>query len=126
MTYQAGLQHPSSYSEQDGTNLYVRNLPLEMTSDLLLATFTPYGKVLEHRIMRDFATGISLGFGFVRFEKKSEADAAIATLNGHTLGTIPLVVKVADKVKEIGQVSDNVYIKQMPLNWDENNVRQVL
>lgn len=108
----------------DGTNLYVKGFPLEMNDESLLTTFSPYGDVTEHRIMRDLTTKVSLGYGFVRFSRRSEAQQAISALNGYTISATPMIVKVADKQgKTLGNPNDNVYVKQVPLNWEEQHLK---
>ena len=49
-----------------------------------------YGKVSEHQIILDKATGKSRGFGFVTFSQKADADAFLEEeshfLDGRTVG----------------------------------------
>ncbi|WKX96977.1 hypothetical protein Q1695_012992 [Nippostrongylus brasiliensis] len=68
-----------------GSNLYVSGIPKSMTLNELEAIFRPFGQIITSRILSDNITGLSKGVGFVRFDKKEEAEVAIQTLNG----TIP-------------------------------------
>nr|CDJ89932.1 RNA recognition motif domain containing protein [Haemonchus contortus] len=68
-----------------GSNLYVSGIPKSMTLNELEAIFRPFGQIITSRILSDNITGLSKGVGFVRFDKKEEAELAIQTLNG----TIP-------------------------------------
>ncbi|KAK6039127.1 hypothetical protein COOONC_23368 [Cooperia oncophora] len=68
-----------------GSNLYVSGIPKSMTLTELEAIFRPFGQIITSRILSDNVTGLSKGVGFVRFDKKEEAELAIQTLNG----TIP-------------------------------------
>jgi len=61
-------------------NLYVGNLPFQMTADDLRETFEQYGPVSRSQVVSDRETGKSRGFGFVEME--SGADEAVAALNG--------------------------------------------
>ena len=63
-------------------NLYVGNLPYDLSEDDLRATFAAYGEVASANIITDRETGRSKGFGFVEMPDNSSADAAIKGLNG--------------------------------------------
>jgi len=68
-----------------GGNLYVRNLPVDMNQDQVHEIFTPYGTVVQCRVLTDQGTGMSKGIGFVLFETRNQAQEAIDSLNGHVL-----------------------------------------
>ncbi|KHJ41872.1 ELAV/HuD family splicing factor [Trichuris suis] len=81
-----------------GANLYINGLPKTMTSSELELMFAPFGKIITSRILTDQATGISKGVGFVRFDKRNEAENAIEKLNGSVPAgsTEPMCVKFAN------------------------------
>lgn len=66
-------------------NIYVGNLPREATDDDLKQAFEAFGKVMSVNIIKDKFSGESRGFGFVEMPKRTEAEAAIAGLNGKDL-----------------------------------------
>ena len=66
-------------------NLYVGNLPYDISEDDLRAAFAAYGEVTSASIISDRETGRSKGFGFVEMPNNSSADAAIKGLNGRAL-----------------------------------------
>ncbi|HEY7213192.1 MAG TPA: RNA-binding protein [Thermoanaerobaculia bacterium] len=66
-------------------NLYVGNLPYRITEDQLRSTFEEYGRVSSCTIIKDKVTGQSKGFGFLEMPERSEAEAAISSLNGRDL-----------------------------------------
>ena len=63
-------------------NIYVGNLSREFTEEELREAFTEFGEVTSARIITERDSGVSRGFGFVEMAGKSEAQAAIAGLNG--------------------------------------------
>jgi len=63
-------------------NLYVGNLSYNVTDADLSEMFAPYGEVLSAKIITERFSGQSKGFGFVEMANRSEAEAAIAALNG--------------------------------------------
>ncbi|XP_048474066.1 ELAV-like protein 3 [Rhincodon typus] len=60
--------------------------------------FSQYGRIITSRILVDQVTGVSRGVGFIRFDKRIEAEEAIKGLNGQKpLGaTEPITVKFAN------------------------------
>ena len=80
--------------------LFVGNLAYTITVQELRECFEAYGTVETVRIMTDRDTGRPRGFGFVEMPNSSEAQAAIAGLNGTSLGGRPLTVNEARKREE--------------------------
>ncbi|HXS80347.1 MAG TPA: RNA-binding protein [Gammaproteobacteria bacterium] len=67
-------------------NIYVGNLSYGMSEDELREAFGAFGEVSSVKILMDRETGRSRGFGFVEMPNQSEAEAAIAQLNGKDVG----------------------------------------
>ena len=65
-----------------GRKLYVGNLSYEVDSSALQNLFTAHGTVESAQVITDRDTGRSKGFGFVEMGNDSEAQAAIAAMNG--------------------------------------------
>src|SRR5438270_8099204 len=76
-------------------NLYVGNLPHSTTETELRNIFEPHGAVEKITLVTDRDTGRSRGFGFVEMTNASEADKAIAALNGTDLGGRTLTINEA-------------------------------
>jgi len=72
--------------------IYVGNLSYDVTEDEITAEFGIYGKVESIAIPSDKISGRPKGFAFVEMASKSEAEAAIAGLNGKTLKDRTIVV----------------------------------
>src|SRR5205814_471930 len=68
-----------------GKKLFVGNLSFDTTSADLEALFSQAGTCESAAVITDRATGRSRGFGFVEMSSASEAERAIAELNGHEL-----------------------------------------
>ncbi len=66
-------------------NIYVGNLPFQLTEEELRELFAQYGDVTAARIIRDRDTQRSRGFGFVEMPNDEEAERAISSLNGSSL-----------------------------------------
>jgi RNA recognition motif-containing protein len=66
-------------------NLYIGNLPYEVTEEDLKTNFSEVGKVHSVNIIKDKYTGLSRGFGFVEMETEKDAEEAIKKFNGGQL-----------------------------------------
>lgn len=75
--------------------IYVGNLSYSMSEEQLRQTFEDFGQVDSATIIIDRDTGQSKGFGFVEMAVESEAQAAIAELNGKQMGGRMLTVNEA-------------------------------
>ena len=78
-----------------GKKLYVGNLPFSATEQGLSSTFAQFGTVESAKIITDRDTGRSKGFGFVEMNSDSEAQAAIAAMNGKAIDGRKLTVNEA-------------------------------
>jgi len=78
-------------------NLYVSGLPESAHEDYLRDLFAPYGLVQKTKIIRDHATQVPRGYGFVQMMDPAHAQNAIASLNGQLLpnASRPLTVRIA-------------------------------
>nr|XP_041567329.1 ELAV-like protein 2 isoform X9 [Taeniopygia guttata] len=96
-TIKVSYARPSSASIRDA-NLYVSGLPKTMTQTELEQLFSQYGHIITSRILVDQVTGVSRGVGFIRFDKRIEAEEAIKGLNGQKPpgATEPVTVKFAN------------------------------
>ncbi|GAA4325088.1 RNA-binding protein [Flaviaesturariibacter amylovorans] len=73
-------------------NIYVGNLSWNLKDQDLSDLFAPFGEVSSAKIIQDKMTNRSKGFGFVEMPNDSEAQAAIAQLNGSEVDGRNLVV----------------------------------
>ena len=79
--------------------MYVGNLSYDMTNEGLQTLFSQFGTVDSAQVIIDRDTNRSKGFGFVEMSSASEADAAMAALDGKENGGRALKVNEA-KPKE--------------------------
>lgn len=63
-------------------DIYVGNLPYDVTDVELQGQFEKFGKVNSARVVMDRDTGRAKGFGFVEMPDRAEAEKAIAGTNG--------------------------------------------
>lgn len=80
-----------SHKPDTESNLYISNLPPDMTLERLNSLFSPFGNITNSRV--------SQGIGFVCYENRPQAEEAIKHMNGQTPipGAGAIVVKFANK-----------------------------
>ncbi|HIG92526.1 MAG TPA: RNA-binding protein [Methylococcaceae bacterium] len=79
--------------------LFVGSLPHDATEESVKTLFAEFGTVRSIEIASDIFSGRTKGFGFIEMEGH-EARAAIAGLNGRSVGDKLLVVKFEDPRKQ--------------------------
>ena len=77
------------------TKLFVDSLPWATTDNELRQAFQKFGSVTEAYVVIDRKTRKSLGFGFVSFDRKEDAQTAIRQMDGTKLKGRVIVVKLA-------------------------------
>jgi len=104
-------------------NLYISGFPNEWTEQELTELMSPYGKVVECRVLSvdrkiqiprstlDDPTSKCRGVGFTRFDTHDNAQAAINALHGNVPpgGTSKLTVKLADSPNSVRRDSGMSY-----------------
>lgn len=97
-TIKVSLARPSS-NEIKNANLYVSGLPLSCSEHDLRILFARFGAIITSKVLYD-EQGQSRGVGFVRFDRRADAESAINGLNNRIPelnGAIkPLTVKFAN------------------------------
>jgi RNA recognition motif-containing protein len=78
-------------------NVFVANLPPELSDEQLAEAFDGYGIVLSAHVARDPATGERLRYGFVDIATERAARRAVAGMNGVNLGGHSLDVKISER-----------------------------
>ena len=68
-----------------GKKLYVGNLPYSMNDQKLNEVFSAYGEVVSAKVITDYESGRSKGFGFVEMANDGDANTAIQQLDGKEL-----------------------------------------
>lgn len=121
--------------------IFVRNLNFATNSVRLSEAFKPLSGFLSARVKtRTDPTRpgeiLSMGFGFVEFRTKSQAEAAIATMNGKRLDGHELLVQTSQKAIDLGEerrkeetskrtnsAKTKIVIKNLPFEATKKDVR---
>ncbi|XP_043282903.1 protein alan shepard isoform X3 [Venturia canescens] len=122
----------ASQQEQDPTNLYIANLPVNFKENDVEGLLAQHGQVVSTRILRD-TMGQSKGVGFARMESKEKCEQIIQMFNGKALqgAKDALLVKFADggnKKKSLykstiwRETGDNMTLNYDPSGAGQNGV----
>jgi cold-inducible RNA-binding protein len=65
-----------------GKKLYVGNLPYSVNDQKLNEIFAAVGEVVSAKVITDYDSGRSKGFGFVEMANDGDASKAISQLDG--------------------------------------------
>ena len=125
------------------STLFVRNLNFSTTSQGLVELFKPLKGFSSARVKtktdpKKPGEVLSMGFGFVEFSSKPEAESAAAALSGHTLDGHCLVVRSSHKAldaaeerrkedlaKKAASRRTKVIIKNLPFEATKKDVRSL-
>ena len=81
-------------------NIYVGNLAYSVLEEDLRGLFDAYGEVASVNIIMDKYSGKSRGFGFVEMPTDTDAEKAMAELNGRELKGSDILVNQARERSE--------------------------
>lgn len=79
-----------SSSVDSSISLFVGDLSIFCTEDLLRGAFEPHGTIVDVKIIHCENTNKNLCYGFVKFASQTEGAKAMAVLNGMLLCGRPL------------------------------------
>ena len=101
--------------EEEGYSVRIMNVADDVTDHELRDLFRDY-KYTKLRIITDYITKKSRGFAFVNFERKEDAERAIANINGYALHHLILSLSFSEKKKSSGPRYSTGYGKALPQN----------
>lgn len=90
-----GLGFNGMKKEFDECNLYIGFLPPTLEDDQLIRLFSSFGEIVMAKVIKDKITGVSKGYGFVKYADVSMANQAISAMNGYNLEGRNIAVRVA-------------------------------
>jgi len=78
-------------------HVFVGDLSPDVNDEVLGKAFAAFGTLSDARVMWDMNSGKSRGYGFLAFRDKTDAEQAIATMNGEWLGSRAIRVNWANQ-----------------------------
>jgi len=125
------------------TTLFVKNLAFSTTNEKFLEVFRPLDGFVTGRIKtkpdpKKPGQTLSMGFGFVEFKTKSQAQSALAAMNGYKLDGHELVIRAShkgmdaaeerrreDTAKKIAARRTKIIIKNLPFQVTKKDIRSL-
>ena len=135
------LQREPTPEAVDTTTLFVRNLSFQTTTERLTQTFKPLDGFLSARVKtktdpKKPGQILSMGFGFLEFNTKSQAQAALSAMQGYNLDGHRLLIKAShkaldaaeerrkdDQAKKVANRRTKIIIKNLPFEASKKDLR---
>jgi RNA recognition motif-containing protein len=107
-------------------NVFVANLPPEISDEQLAEAFDAFGIVLSATVAHDPATGKRLRYGFVDIATERAAKLAVASMNGAAIDGYNLDVRISErpvtaKKPRAGEVPQRPPRRVMPRSGDDHD-----
>lgn len=118
-------------SHAPGCRLFIGGLDRGVDTEKLREIFSAHGEMSDCVVMTDDA-GASRGFGFVTFEQKASADAAIAALDKTKINGRRIGVRDADQKQERGErrrkesQGTKLYVGNLPFSADADALKALV
>jgi polyadenylate-binding protein len=119
------IRDPSLRKSHVG-NVFVKGLSKNLSAKELTDCFSPHGNIISAKVSLKRDTFESLGYGFVHFDTDEAAKAAIAYWDGKELeGQILHVEPYVPKEQRHPAEFTNVYVKNLPADFDEEKLNEL-
>ena len=125
------------------STLFVRNLNFSTTTDRLREVFQPLEGFVSAKVKtkpdpKKTGQFLSMGFGFLEFRSKSNAQAALTAMDGHKLDGHELLIRAShktldaaeerrkeDQAKKMAGRKTKIVIKNLPFEASKKDVRSL-
>lgn len=127
-------------NQEDSTTIFVKNLKFETTEATLREHFCMCGEISSCTISKKISSKnevLSMGYGFVQFYKRDDAENAIKKLQGSLLDGHALELKMSKRTlknsaanlrkKQVEKKTDTgkILIRNVPFQADQNEIRSL-
>jgi multiple RNA-binding domain-containing protein 1 len=138
------LQESTPVEAIDTSTLFVRNLNFSTTTEKLKETFSPLSGFISAKVTtkpdpKHPGEILSMGFGFLEFRSKNDAQAALAAMNGYALEGHKLDVRFSQRVLDAAEErrkddkaaaaaaqKTKVVVKNVPFETSKKEIRALL
>ena len=117
-------REPENYRSKIENNIFVKKIPKNVTQKEFYDYFNKFGNIISCKIAED-EDGESMGFGFVLYDSEEKAKNAIKECNGQNWHGKKIYVSQFIKNRPKKPLKfNNVYVRNIPKDWSENDVRK--
>ncbi|KAJ1933471.1 Protein phosphatase PP2A regulatory subunit B, partial [Linderina pennispora] len=124
-------QRDPSLRKSGSGNIFIKNLDPSIDNKALHDTFAAFGNILSCKVALD-ESGNSRGYGFVHYETREAADAAIENVDGMLLNDSKVFVghhvsrrERQSRLDEIRSQFTNVYVKNLDAEVDDKALEEL-
>ena len=116
-------REPNNFRNHPENNIFVKNISKDVTPREFDEYFSKFGNIISAKIAED-EEGESMGYGFVLYENEENAKKAIAECHGKIWKNKKLFVCQFQKNRPRKPLRfNNLYVRNIPKNWSEDDVR---
>ena len=137
------LENKDAPEPANTSTLFVRNLNFSTTTDRLREVFKPLEGFMSAKVKtkpdpKNQGQLLSMGFGFLEFRSKNNAQAALTAMDGHKLDGHELLIKAShkaidaaeerrkeDQAKKMAGRKTKIIIKNLPFEASKKDVRSL-
>lgn len=137
------LESKAASETANTSTLFVRNLNFSTTTDRLREVFQPLEGFVSAKVKtkpdpKKTGQFLSMGFGFLEFRSKSNAQAALTAMDGHKLDGHELLIRAShktldaaeerrkeDQAKKMAGRKTKIVIKNLPFEASKKDVRSL-
>ena len=117
-------REPQNYRNKIENNIFVKKIPKDITQKEFHDYFKKFGNIVSSKIAED-EEGESMGFGFVLYDSEENAKNAIKECNGQIWNGKKIYVSQFIKNRPKKPLKfNNVYVRNIPKDWSENEVKK--
>lgn len=134
---------PTTDESMDTSTLFVRNLNFATTNERFYETFKPLEGLVSARIKTKTDAKrpgqvLSMGFGFLEFQSKDQAKAALSAMDGYDLDGYRLLIRASHKGNDAAQErktedrdrknkakKSKIIIKNLPFEVSKKDIRDL-
>lgn len=137
------LESKDAFESANMSTLFVRNLNFSTTTDHLREVFQPFEGFMSAKVKtkpdpKKPGQLLSMGFGFLEFRNKTNAQAALVAMDGHRLDGHELLIRTShkatdaakerrkeDQAKKMAYRKTKIIIKNLPFEASKKDVRSL-
>ncbi|XP_047670264.1 polyadenylate-binding protein 1A-like [Tachysurus fulvidraco] len=108
--YFKSLEERKAEDQNQGNNLYIKNLDNNIDTECLYLTFAQFGHITSAKVIME--NGRSKGFGFVNFTSSQDAMRAMNEMNGMMWGKKQVFVELAKRKEDGPALLQRMFIQQ--------------
>ena len=123
-------ERDSSLRYNNQVNLYIKNIPLNVTSREFYVYFSTFGEVVSAKLVED-ESGNHLGYGYVHYASSEAKNKCLESTNNKEVWPGSALVvenfqKKQERTNDTLNPNKSIFMKNFPSNYDEKKLRELI